>query len=507
LTNVRRNISNAGMSARAAVAPGGSLGGSLGAPGRARPAPRGRAGPRGAGPAAPAAGAEATAAGLLLVFVVALFLPLKVDVAGLTLTPVRIFLLAGFVPLLLRLLRGAAGPITPGDVLLGLHGLWLGVAIVAVHGSERLAFAGIAVVESFGGYLAGRVLIRSVADYRRFFRYFLTGLALVAPFVLLENLTGRLYFSRLLEPLGGTLPKVQAGAEAMRMGFYRAQAVVDHPILWGVFCSIAIANAYFLYRDDRARRLVLTGFATLMTFTSLSSGPLLAAVLQLGMIGWGWITRHAWWLLVGLVVFAYVAIDLLSNRTPVQVMISYLTFNPATGYWRLHIWTYGTAEVMRHPLFGIGLNDWTRPAWLASDSVDNFWLLTAMRFGLPGVLLLLGGIAANLVRILRQELPEELRPVRTGYVVALIGTLLALMTVHIWGATATLVLFYYGAGCWLFTAAKPAAVPARRPAGGDSGDPDGDPGGAPAEASEPRRGPTKEERLARRRAQYSRQRP
>jgi hypothetical protein len=485
LTNVRRSISEAGMSGQAAVAPPGA------AAGHAR-AGRGR--PRGPAAAAPAAGGEATAAGLLLVFVVMLFLPLKVDVAGLTLTPVRLFLLASFLPLALRLLRGAAGPISAGDLFFGLHAFWIGVAILANHGTERLAFAGISIVEAFGGYLVGRVLVRNVTDYRTFFRYFLTGLALIAPFVLMENLTGRLYFSKLLEPLAGTLPKSQAAAADMRMGFYRAQGIVDHAILWGVFCSLAIANAYFLYRSDRARSLLLTGFATAMTFTSLSSGPLLAAVLQLGMIGWGFVTRNAWWLLVGLAVFAYVAVDLLSNRTPVQVMITYLTFNPASGYWRLHIWNYGSAEVLRHPLFGIGLGDWTRPSWLAGDSVDNFWLLTAMRYGLPGVLLLVGGIVANLARILRQELPDDLRTVRTGYAVALIGTLLALMTVHIWGTTMTLVLFYLGAGCWL-AGPKPAAAAA----------PDG---GEPAAPAEPRRGgPTREERLARRRAQYPGRRP
>ena len=86
-----------------------------------------------------------------------------------------------------------------------------------------------------------------------------------------------------------------------------------------------------------------------MTFTSLSSAPLLAAAVQLGTIGWGWITRYAWWVLIGFAVLGYVAIDLFSNRTPVQVLITYLTFNSASAYWRLHIWDFGSAEVLRHP--------------------------------------------------------------------------------------------------------------------------------------------------------------
>ena len=46
-------------------------------------------------------------------------------------------------------------------------------------------------------------------------------------------------------------------------------------------------------------------------------------------------------------------------------------------------------EVGRHPVFGIGLNDWTRPWWRAKmASFDNFWLLQAMRFGLPTLIFL-----------------------------------------------------------------------------------------------------------------------
>ena len=85
-----------------------------------------------------------------------------------------------------------------------------------------------------------------------------------------------------------------------------------------------------------------------------------------------------------------------------------------------------------------------------------------MRYGLPGLLLLVAGIAANLVRILRAELPEDLRAARSGHVIALVGTFVALSTVHVWGSTAALILFYLGAGCWLSTG--PAAAEAEAPA-------------------------------------------
>jgi hypothetical protein len=297
------------------------------------------------------------------------------------------------------------------------------------------------------------------------------------------------------------------------MGFFRPQAVFEHPILWGVFCSLGIANAFYIWRDKFAKSVLLSGFATGMTFTSLSSAPLLAATVQNGIIGWGWITRNAWWVLIGLVALGYLVIDLISNRSPVQVLISYLTFNSGTAYWRLHIWTYGSAEVWRHPLFGIGLNDWARPSWMGTASVDNFWLLTTMRYGLPTFLLLVAGIVANVVQIARQDLSGRLADFRRGHVIALVSLAITLCTVHAWGATFAFVMFYLGTGSWIFTSAtaEPAGVSARAvartstwtsaQAGPDSPEENVSP--ATATARGHRGGLTKAERLARRRAQYS----
>jgi hypothetical protein len=382
-----------------------------------------------------------------------------------------------------------------------------------VHGQDRIPFVGITIVEIFGSYLLGRLLIRNATDYRLLFRNFLLALAILAPFVLVEMMTSRMMISEILGRVTATHPKVQAGYADMRMGFFRAQAVFEHTILWGLFCSLGIGNVFYIYREKFARSVVLTGFVTGMTFTSLSSGPLLTAAVQLGTISWGWITRNAWWVLIGFAVLGYVAIDLLSNRSPVQVLITYLTFNSASAYWRLLIWDFGSAEVLRHPIFGLGLNDWSRPDWMFTASVDNFWLLTAMRYGLPAFLFLAAGIVTNVVQIVRADLSDRLADYRRGHVIALVGLAITLCTVHAWGATFVFVMFYIGAGSWLFTgtaaeASERAKVqgPARPPRERVRGVPDN-----PDEAVIPdavasrsyRGGPTEAERLARRRAQYS----
>ena len=105
------------------------------------------------------------------------------------------------------------------------------------------------------------------------------------------------------------------------------------------------------------------------------------------------------------------------------------------------------------------MNEWRRPYWQAG-TVDNYWLLTAMRYGLPALLLLTLAIGVSAVRIMGQVgLSEETR-YRTGYMIALVGTVLVLDTVHIWDAPVAFLMAYLGAGAWFYTGRSAAGSPA-----------------------------------------------
>jgi hypothetical protein len=160
-------------------------------------------------------------------------------------------------------------------------------------------------------------------------------------------------------------------------------------------------------------------------------------------------------------------VDVLSNRSPVSVFIDYLTLNSHTGFYRMHIWTHGKASVLQNPVFGLGLNDWARPAWMRSPTVDNFWLLTAMRYGLPAIACLIAAIVFSLRGIFaRRDLSFDDDQCRTAYAVGAAGLFFTLCTVHVWGSTSVLVMFYIGAGVWLADAgraAEKAPAEGRRP--------------------------------------------
>ena len=417
--------------------------------------------------AAPDASATVTAPATVALLIATLLLPIYFEIAGQRLSPYRLFLLLTFVPFGLRWVSGRAGGITRGDILIGLFCLWTGLAFFMVNGAAAAPFAGITVVELFGGYLAGRVLIRNAADHRLLFRYMLVVFVLLAPFALIETFTGRRLISELLEPVFATLDRATGGEQ--RLGMNRVQAVFDHSIHFGLFCSIGIANLFYIHRERLAKSLLLSGFATMMTFLSLSSAAVLSAGMQYGMILWGRMTANAWRTLAILSVVSYVGIDLASNRTPVTILISYVTFEPGTAWARIRVWEYGIAEVWRHPLFGIGLNDWER-GWGLTSSVDNFWLATTMRSGIPAFLLIAAGLAANLAQILRSTLPAETGRYRTGYVITTLAVIMTLCTVTMWGAVSIFIMFYFGAGTWFVNGAiEPTSTVSPAPRRVDSG--------------------------------------
>jgi hypothetical protein len=195
-----------------------------------------------------------------------------------------------------------------------------------------------------------------------------------------------------------------------------------------------------------------------MTFMSLSSAPLLSIVLQTAMILWDKVTHGSWKLLAFLVGSVYIFLELASNRGAVVIFIETMTFSPQSGWWRIHIWRYGSESVLNHPIMGIGLNDWVRPVWL-TGSVDNFWLLMAMRHGLVGLAFLGVAVALHAAYVLRCSPSDEgTRSIRTGYAITLAGLIFVLSTVHVWNEVAVFVMFFFGAGAFLYNSTSSQAT-------------------------------------------------
>jgi hypothetical protein len=184
----------------------------------------------------------------------------------------------------------------------------------------------------------------------------------------------------------------------------------------------------------------------------LSAGPFVAIAVQVLVLGWDRLTKGMqvrWSILVSAITLMWVAVSLASNRGFVKVFISYFTFSPQSAYNRTLIWDYGTAEVARHPVFGIGLGDWIRAPWM-SDSMDNFWLLTAVRYGLPALIFLVLAIVVIAVQQARSVGRDKaLNRYRMGWLAIIIGLSVSGITVHFWNALFTYFFFLIGTGVWM----------------------------------------------------------
>lgn len=388
-----------------------------------------------------------TAPGLLTLFFIVIMIPVSFSVGGVSLSPTRLLLLAMIGPAVLHILTGKVGGVTRIDIALLIFAVWNILSLMINHGFERLPFAFITAVELVGGYMLGRIMIRNASDFRLMFRIYLLTLLLLAPFAIMEALTGRLVIPSLLDPIFDV--PVRGHSAYGRMGLERVYGVFDHPILYGLYCSVAFANLWMIY-PGFFRRAINSAITIGMTFLSLSSAPLLMILLQSCLLGWNWITKGRWVTLIILGAIGYVVVDSLSNRSPVVILIETITFNSNTGWIRIATFEYGLESVKNRPLFGMGFNDWERPPWLTA-SVDNFWLFMAMRYGVLGFILMVLAFGMHLWQAARIKIEDaEIDRYRVGYCIALAAIAFCLITVQVWDTVGVFIMFYLGAGAWFY---------------------------------------------------------
>ena len=404
---------------------------------------------------------------VLLFFGMMMPTSVSLNLGGLRLSVFRIVLLVMFIPMVLMLLSGRRGRMTIFDALVFGHAGWALLALINWGGlAQGIESGGIYIVEFVGAYLVGRLYIRTYADFEAFARAFVMIVVVMLIFTIPEALTS-VHF--LHDTIAGVMGAPRAPFIEQRMGLERTFGPFDHPILYGVFSASAFSLAYFMIAEKRLTNwggMAQVFGVALATFMSASGGPYVVLIMQGFVALWervlGKITGR-WRMLFGLFALTYLAIDLLSNRSPFHVFVTHFTFSTHSAYNRILIFEYGTAEVWRNPILGLGLGDWIRPVWM-SDSMDNFWLLIAVRYGLPAWAMMVGLMLGLLWAVgRRRNLPEPWRRARHAWAFTLFGITVAAATVHLWNALFVLFIFLIGAGAWMLDARPdaPSATPAK----------------------------------------------
>ncbi len=380
-------------------------------------------------------------------------------------------------PLLVQLVMGRFGRLLITDAFFVAHLTWVTLALAVNNPTIVVSQFGSVGVEFLGGYMVGRAYIRTSGAFFALCRWVVAIIFCLAPFAVFEALTGKPPIIEAIHALPG-VGSVAVIHIDRRLGLERVQAVFAHPIHFGLFCSVGLSLAFVALRGltSTAWRWISAVVTGATGFLGLSSGAFLAILLQVALIGWATVfsrVRARWWLLVGLFAVAYVVIDILSNRPPIRVFMSYATFSAHNAYWRGLIFEWGLANVIGSaeknivgsPLFGLGLNDWVRPFYMYSGSMDNFWLVMAVRYGVPGFLFLAVGYAWAIYLIMRRNFGTDavLAQIRRAWVFTFLGLTFTLVTVHVWGSVYSFVFFMFGAGIWLIAAEPATAADSAQP--------------------------------------------
>ncbi|MBC2662458.1 O-antigen ligase family protein [Novosphingobium flavum] len=397
----------------------------------------------------------------LLLTVLFTVIPFSLKMASLRLTPMIIMLIIMIIPMTFGWLRRRYGSIVLSDLLVAGFSLWSALALIVNHGSaEAYQPAGIAFLSSFGAYLLGRVLVRDRTAWHRLSTMIFVTLIVLTPFLVFESITGTKPLLKLMSLFGGGVPPVEMNR---RMGFARAQGSFEHPILLGIFVAslmsiTAYSLAFSLRRIGFATSILLSSIGVVCT---LSTGPLLSLNIQFFLIIYARIFKFfkSRWKFLLIFVFAmYFVLDIFTNRSPFHTFVHYATFSSQSSYNRILIWQYGTESVRNHFWFGIGLGEWERPRFM-SGSMDNFWLVQAVRYGFPAFLMYAGAFLVGLTQLAKADLrDEQLDFIRQGMIFSLVGTMVAAVSVHLWNASYIWLNFLLGATIWLFTGQQPDAA-------------------------------------------------
>jgi hypothetical protein len=399
---------------------------------------------------------------------------LSVYVAGLRLPPHRIALLLLFPLAVYRMATRPDIRVRDFDLAMIAYNMAT-IAAHSYHGtqyigpdlvpSNGLVFGGSVALESMVGYLVARAWIRDIEQFRIALGFLFAAVITAGLIALPETLLGQSFVHDFLQGVTGY---VHPRGIEQRLGLTRAYGTFDHPILLGTFCGSILAMCWYSVRSSGARltRAIILG----ATFTAVSSAPLLICAMQGMLIAWDralrGIPRRAT-MTVGALVVLYFVASLFMTRSPIAFVATGLTLDPWTGFYRLMIWEHGLDNVWENPWVGLGLAEWRRPAWMASSTVDAFWLVIAMRAGIPTFMTLVLAILLLLRAVVKRGTGAKDRAVREfsrAWIFSLFAMSFAACTVHYWNAIYTYFFFFMGLAGWIADPKRAAVRKAARPA-------------------------------------------
>ena len=331
---------------------------------------------------------------------------------------------------------------------------------------KAIESTGLYALETLGAFYLARLYINSPQRFFNFNKIFITVLSLLLVLTIYESVAQHRILHELAEQITGniSLDYRLYTHDYIRANIMRATSVFAHPILFGSLAAMFFPFAIMAYLRIRStgNGIGLTSVLISMIMT-LSSAPLLSVIFQgftVLLVKFWDSARRLWVALFFGGLAGAMILNAASNRGFFGILISYLTFNPNTGYFRMLQWEYSLDDIMDNPILGIAHNDWTRPYWKQwmGDSIDSFWLLLTLQHGIFAALLLLIAcfhtVFNTLNRINQQH--DSVKWMVTAWLLSFMSLILIGFTVDYFGKLQPLFFFMLGAIGWARFTQDPA---------------------------------------------------
>lgn len=349
-------------------------------------------------------------------------------------TPGRIAICIFLIPAVLELFKKTRR-LLPADALACLASAWLIGATFSAD-PEAMSSAVAMVLEFLGAYLVARAFFFGEPALRTFVHVLKIIVTVVVLLAILDHLAQRIVTYNAIAALWG-LPTFQV---EYRYGLLRAFSTFPHPILYGTFCTVS--GAILLYAERNvSSRILWTGWCFLGCILAMSSAPLISFMIVFSTYAYDRLMRQYSWRWLALIVSLciFLAIVMLLTNKPVSWIISNLTLDPSTGYFRVATWDTSFFYIGLSPFTGYGFREYANPDdYFGNASVDSVWLSLALRFGVPAVTLIILTNAAAFFRSGptsgRQTGNSYMNHMRTGFTLVLVVYMFAGLTVHYWNS-------------------------------------------------------------------------
>jgi hypothetical protein len=347
--------------------------------------------------------------------------------AGVNFTPGRICLIILLVPAISTLLPKGLRPVWP-DTFAFATTVWIAIAAFHAAGIDALfTAAGGESLEFFGAYLVGRAFLSGRPALATFVRVLKIITIVILLLALADAISGRWIVQDTLGALFNATPP----GPVYRQGIVRATATLDHPIALGIFFSLAAAILIELGGSTLSRTfyvlVCLFGCALTQSSAGLMSWTIVISAHFYDQLLRGVKQR---WSIFWIIIAGMTCVLFATANAPVGWLITHLTLDPESAYFRYMIWDAALQQISQTPLTGAGLAP--MQANLLNVTVDCVWLAHALRFGLPMILFLfLANLTAMLPSRRGQSSPAQLQRQR-AFSVVLVMFMFAGLTVHFW---------------------------------------------------------------------------